>query len=227
MKTSQLKINIVELFEKILGKRSTYAFLLRIYLKRYLKSGVIFIHIPKAAGTAVSKGVIGRRAGHFSAIEVKNALGKSRYEKLFSFAITRNPYDRVVSAYEYARQGGTENGGIRKLSVYKSKAFSSFDLFVQNWLVHQDLNNTALVFRPQFKFLYDNEMRLLVDYVGKFEELSVVEKVLSQKLQRYIIFEKSNVSQRVRDYRTYFNDSTREMVYDLYREDFEYFNYPK
>lgn len=226
MKISQLKIQVFQLAEKVFGEE---------YIKRkYRKAGgrlfkrykVIFIHIPKAGGTSVASQLYGKRAGHSTAAQFQDVLGKEAFNALFSFSVVRNPYDRIVSAYHFARQGGGSEGGIRHLPVYKSETFASFDRFVKEWLIHQDPHTTELVFRPQYLFVCDEQDNLMLDWVGKIENTAEIEAIISEKFSRKINIEKRNTSKR-KGFQEYYTPELKELIYQYYQRDFDLFGYDR
>ena len=76
--------------------------------------GCIFIHIPKCAGNAVQKSLFGEVVfGHQTIRQYQLALGSSEYRKAWKFAITRDPFERIVSAWRFLK-----NGGFMQLLLY-------------------------------------------------------------------------------------------------------------
>jgi hypothetical protein len=65
----------------------------------------IFIRIPKAAGNSVCR-ALGVRPGLHVPL---SAVCPRKVESLYSFAVCRCPWDRLVSAFFYLCQGGTRN----------------------------------------------------------------------------------------------------------------------
>lgn len=67
---------------------------------------VVFIHIPKAAGTSVWQ-VVGHPGGvaetvtHETAARWRRFLGPERYDHALTFAVIRNPYDRFLATWHY------------------------------------------------------------------------------------------------------------------------------
>lgn len=219
MQAEKTKIKVSLLFERIFGKEIAWSVYRKICVRRFEKAGIIFIHIPRAAGTSIAREVIGRRAGHFTAVEIMKKLGRKRFESMFSFAVTRNPYDRLVSAYHFAVDGGSGNGAIRQRKEYKLPTFSRFERFVIEWLPDQDVNQLDYVFQPQSNFVFDRE-ELIVDYLGKVERLHEVELVVGMKLGRKIHFKRSNESKRYRGWQSYYDAEMKRVVFKLYEEDF-------
>ena len=84
---------------------------------------------------------------------------------------------------------------------------------------------------PQYLFVCDEDGNIMVDYVAKYEEglengLEIVLSKLNYIIDEPIKLPKSNVTKNQRrHYSTYYNQSTRNIVANLYKRDFEIFNY--
>lgn len=75
----------------------------------------IFIHIPKTGGTSIEAvladhGIVLQGAGNFHSIYFKHIDAKqlrvmmgAEYDNYFKFSIVRNPWDWLVSMYEFCR----------------------------------------------------------------------------------------------------------------------------
>lgn len=196
----------------------------QIYVNRYRKKGIIFIHIPKAAGTSITNTIIGKRVGHLKAKEVKQVMGEQQYNSYFSFSVTRNPYNRILSAYFYAKNDGGEDGVIRPNKEYKMNKFSSFKKFVMEWLPSKNIYRLDNVFKPQWTYVYDKNI-LSVDYLGRLENIKEVEKVLSDKLKKNIYIDHSNKGRNVVEVSKYYDEEMKRMIYNLYKYDFDLLDY--
>lgn len=225
-KVNKSKLNIVgyNLLVKLMGKKITSYIFVQKYLKVYKNSDIIFIHIPKAAGTSITKEIYGKRNGHLSAKQIIDEMGKNEFINKFSFSVTRNPYDRLVSAYFYATQGGSKEGGITNPEKYKSYEFRNFKSFVKEWLCKQDLNKIDVIFMPQNIFIY-NKKKCLVNEVYKLENIDRLIEILNNKLGKSVNLDQRNKSYRARNFMNYYDDETKEMVIKLYYKDFKLFGY--
>lgn len=184
----------------------------------------IFIHIPKSAGTSISRTLYGRTVGHYRAILYKN-ISTTEYEKYFKFSIVRNPWDRLVSAYTFVVQNGSKHVRPLPNEIYKSESFSTFDKFITEWLPYQNLFEIDVVFCPQYHFICDNKGKVIVDYIGKFENIDSAMEDVSKQLGCNINLKKLNASDRNKNYRDYYTDETIKIVSELYKKDIELFSY--
>ena len=122
-----------------------------------------FVHINKCGGTSVEKS-LGLPFAHYTAAELKQLFGARRWDRIYRFAVVRNPYSRVVSLYNFRRktgQTGMDDGHI------------GFD----DWLFECfERQNPRYRNKPRFfltcrDWLVDAEGRMLVDRVFRLEEL--------------------------------------------------------
>lgn len=130
---------------------------------------VIFIHVPKAAGTSVRVALgepeTGRR--HLPWWVYKEANPR-KFRAYFKFAFVRDPLDRVLSGYNYLRAGG--NGVEDRAIAEFLEPYDTFESFVEACLVKGSMIHHP-VFRPQSWFLSDWRGNLQVDFLGRFESL--------------------------------------------------------
>lgn len=182
---------------------------------------LIFIHIPKAAGISVVKALYNTEAScHASALDylVQNS---TLFERAQVISLVRNPYTRLLSAYNYLMQGGRceldEVWKERYLLPYKD-----VNDFIQNGL-DIAINEKAEHFIPQVNFLYrDNE--LLVNFIGKIERVSEFERYVSDVLGREIKLSNENKSDSLESLESLTPDSI-SAINKLYKLDFEKLDY--
>lgn len=199
------------------------------YSKKYK---FIFFHIPKNAGCTINDYLSGASKQTLICpsigyvLEKDNKLKscyanlidyltkKENIENYFRFTFVRNPYDKLVSAWAYARELECFNISfeyfVRYLNVYKKNL---------HILWHGIMSQTS-------HLTYCNKLAKL-DYIGKVEtleeDLFFITKKLklsSQKIKRLNITKHKHWSQ-------YYNKELKDLVYKRFEEDFINFNYKR
>ncbi|MEQ3638116.1 MAG: sulfotransferase family 2 domain-containing protein [Alteromonas sp.] len=188
-------------------------------------TGTLFFHIPKSAGTSIVRALYGNSGvGHFPAHVLKKA-DEQYFFQAYKFTVVRDPYDRLISAYEFAKRGGTDD--VPFFAGYDMGEFpQNFDMFVVEWLARIDFDTCDYVFRPQNWFVCDQNQQLLIDKVYKFENMDQVEVELSNHTGRTIKIPMTNKVARnkaISDY--YSNPTVLNLVNEIYKQDFEIFGY--
>jgi hypothetical protein len=205
---------------------------MRLLVKRrttmWLKAGILFVHIPRAAGTSLNHALYGRFMGHPTAAEIHH-WGSRALDALPSFAITRNPWERLVSAYRFAKRGGGAGGafeaGILQPDRYQVAEFESFQRFVEEWLLRHKEANLDGIFQPQWTFVIGEDGQILVDHIGHLNDLEptldFVEGALGYRLQ----IPDGNRSGERMDFRQFYTPELVELVGNFYARDVEAFGY--
>ena len=162
-----------------------------------------------------------------------------------TFTFVRNPYARMVSIFHHIGQdaegrmkerlrGGTpEQHGVKKVELdaipieIDIKIMSVYRKGFENWV----MSSEDRVFDGSLLSLLnqkESQMRWLdnvvPDVVIKIEEVNQRFHVLQDMLGCAVPFPHVNTSNHA-DYREYYNDATRRVVADLFKEDFEAFGY--
>ena len=189
-------------------------------------AGVVFVHVPKAAGTSICVTLYGRFLGHATATQIRryapDVMG------IPSFAVTRNPWDRCVSAYRFAAAGVGSSGLVARIDQpeqYQVPAFRSFDAFVNEWLVERDLRTADHVFRPQLSYVRPRPGMRPIDHVGKLEALAATERHVSEALGKPVTFGHHNQSGPPVEYRQWYDSSLVRLVGEKYADDVAAFGY--
>lgn len=194
------------------------------YSKLEDKHKFIFVHIPKTAGNGIIKSLFDKKAmGHYSVIKYKK-YNKNKFKKYYKFTIVRNPWDRLVSAFFYLKQGGMSQAD-REFSNRYIQKHDNFEEFILS-LEDEEYKNIILSwihFIPQYNFVY-HKGKCLVDYIGKFENLEKSYKVISKKLNINKKLKKHNASKH-KAYYKYYNKKMIDIVYKLYKKDIKLLNY--
>ncbi|MEM7474693.1 MAG: sulfotransferase family 2 domain-containing protein [Planctomycetota bacterium] len=191
------------------------------YDRGFDKLQAIFIHVPKCAGTSILtlfEGVYPEHVPYWK-FQEKDA---NRFESYFKFAFVRNPWDRLVSAYEFLKAGGM-NEGDRRWAKWALADYPDFESFVLGWLT-QDNIETKIHFIPQHHFLWDSDGQLQVDFLGRYEMFSRDSAAIQQRLKSDHQIPHLNPSKR-RDYSSYYSPESAAKVSEVYARDIELFDY--
>ena len=216
--------------------------------------GFVFVHIPKAAGTTVTRtlstltrycdlelggtglgeavqGYYARRFGlrkHSSAEDARRVMGEERFDSFFSFAFVRNPFTRLASAYHFLRSwsGVPADFAAHLEKVPDFAAFLETDL----WTSDFPGRGPDAIFQPQARWLHSKGAtpQLLVDYIGKTETLR---SDLAEILRRIGAGEMPEDDTRANASPAYdlpvWKPSVVDRVLKEYRRDFDVLGYPE
>ena len=146
---------------------------------------------------------------HATALQIRAAMDREIYDSFFKFSFVRNPWDWQVSLYHYILDH-PENCGHEE-----TKKMGGFRNFV--------FSREKLTF-TQTSCLVDESGNLLVDFVGKFENLDQDFQSICHKVGISASLPHINKSKRT-DYQDYYDAETRDLTARLYAEDIERFGY--
>lgn len=192
----------------------------------YLAHDMIFIHIPKAAGTALQFAMFGRLAGlgHVPAERYAKIYGLSDFHSAFKFAFVRHPFDRFVSAYEYLMQGGKNSNDLLFRDEVLHK-YSNFEDFVLHGYASDERIRNHTHFIPQHRFVNIDGIRA-VDFVGKVENIKQDFEYIKSILGFESELSEINIRDDRRNYLEYFtNPDVEHILFQSYKEDFSSFGY--
>ena len=177
-------------------------------------SAVLFVHIPKTAGSSISKILNEKNLDNwkrewprhhdpYSYLKEANLIDDS----VFSFAVVRNPYTRTYSCYKQYNKTNQTN--------------ISFSEYLNNIKQGKISPISPLLHIPQSFYVIDQDI-VQVDRIYKFENLKELEEELEWTLGFY------NVGNYVvESYIEDYTDEAIDMVQDFYSSDFINFAYSK
>lgn len=152
---------------------------------------------------------------HSTASEIRDKLNKSIFENYYKFAFVRNPFDWLISLYFYIRQSKTH--GYNKLIEDLD-----FKDFIKWYISENGLKQTDFLIDP-------GKGTLLVDYVGRFENLyhdvAYIVKTLSLPSSFNLPYNNPSFLRTYRNYKNYYDQSTISLVKDFFRKDFQLLGY--
>ena len=176
----------------------------------------VFIHINKTAGSSIEK-ALDLPFEHKTALQKREELGPSRWRSAFKFSFVRNPWDKVVSHYHYrvkTNQTGMGDGHI-DFRDWVLRAYGDHD--PRYW-------DQPMMFMPQVEWIADANGSLLVDFVGRFEQLDRDFQVVSERIGCGSSLPQTKASRHDR-YTAYYDADTRGVVESRFQKDIEAFGY--
>jgi hypothetical protein len=203
---------------------------------------ITFVHIPKNGGISIGNWLEESKGDSESVFWTHHPSCKSIHEMRtpnFTFAVVRNPWDRIVSGYHFLKDDtGT---GLKDVEVYRSVInfihrfpagdFPDFETFVKA-LGTKDLNRLKIVApilkqskvwfnynTPQVAWL-DSKVDLILRYENLEEEFDQIRKMFNSDKP----LPKINVSLHAH-YRTYYTEETKNLVAEWFEQDIKAFGY--
>lgn len=178
----------------------------------------IFIHINKTAGTSVGRAIGLPVKHHLMAIEVIERIGLEKWNQAYKFTVVRNPWDKVVSHYEYRRKKNKTGIATRQVS------FSDWVNMTYGDEKDTFYYNNPRSFQPQVEWLKDNDGSVSMDYIIKFEAINEGFEQVRKAIGLDAELPHLNASKRAA-YESYYDTETRDIVARWFHEDIETFGY--
>ncbi|SDM24968.1 Sulfotransferase family protein [Catalinimonas alkaloidigena] len=156
---------------------------------------------------------------HRTAQEMQQVLGRALWDEIFKFTLVRNPWDRMVSLYAYRRKKGT---------IPPDLSFR--DLVLQfnspRYMLAHALHARHSYYYPQVDFLQDAQGKMMVDFVGRYENREEDLKVIAERLGcpglgRLLL----QSAKPTKHYATFYDEETREIIRRVYAQDIALFGY--
>jgi len=200
--------------------------------------GILFIHIPKTAGTSIHKfltqlednhcqepeSTIKRPSvhKHATAAEWRSVLDDGAWDKCFSFCLVRNPFDLMVSSYFWWLQRAKKFPGLLN-DALAIEELGSFDEFMKSRYGRYFINEIPAPMSDWYTYKRQD----LVDYIGRVEDIEnsmahVIE--YSSASAEISTIPRINASERSM-YREYYTDKSRQIVEWRFADVIERFEY--
>lgn len=204
------------------------------------RNGFYFVDIPRTSSSSI-RVELSRRFGivygktdlmqkeyaapqllndHIPAREIRALLGKSLWNRIFTFTIVRNPWDRHLSIYHFRK---------KKNKIPKRWSFHDYILRLQEAV--QEKRKSKYFFRPlrlgASDFVLGENGEMLVDYVAKYESRADDLRYIRSKLNCDALG-KIHIQGASPDnvhYSAFYDNETEEVIRTLYAKDLELFGY--
>ena len=164
-------------------------------------------------------------------------------DSYFIFTFVRNPWERALSEYKWRLRiddyfsffllpsRNYRNIYIQKLRKYFYIPKVSFKKFL---LLQEDqvFKNKSIRYknewfqhnRLQYDYIFDDNNKLLVDFIGRIENIDTDWSIIAEKIGINKKLPYRNVSNSG-DYKKYYNNETKSLVAKRYKKDIDFFGY--
>jgi hypothetical protein len=157
---------------------------------------------------------------HTTARRVRQILSPELWNRLFTFSIVRNPWDRCYSLFRYR---------IANNEIPAAFPFSEYLTLLERKNTRRHPYTPfrkGFYFMPMCDFVLDEEDKQLVSYIGRFEEREECMLVLREKTGvEFSGSRRAEVIGQPGDYRKAYCNEGMEIVARIYRDDIERFRY--
>jgi hypothetical protein len=200
----------------------------QLNLHDFVHNKCVFVHIPKAAGCSVGAALFEHGSGgHKTVRDYRRILGR-KFWSFYKFTFVRNPYMRLVSAYDYLKKGGhPDYPRDRQFGSQVIGAYDDFSDFVLQWLQPGRSEWPMPHFYPQTHFIA-LDGQLAVDFIGRKETIEKDFATIADQLGKDAVLPKRNQTpgQRKPLASYYEKDAVIQRIQTVYTDDFERLGYP-
>lgn len=178
------------------------------YTRSGVRFGTTFIHIPKTAGTSISK-ILGFYGANHSSISMLSERHKIPDDHEF-FTIVRDPLSRFISAYYHIY-----NRRMDSVDNYNFiQCYPTIDQ-INSYEIVETLSQSKLPFLPQHSFLEGTSSAKVRKFEISDERLlDYIFKVYSIKIDKLPV-------ERVGSYSAGINGKLTKIILDTYHEDLD------
>lgn len=180
----------------------------------------IFVHIQKTGGTSIRRALglpIGAGRQHHTSTELRALYGDDAWQRAFTFAFVRNPWDRLVSWWSMIEEQRAKPASQRnRFATHVLENACTFEAFLHL----DDKEFRDRIWRNQVDYLTEK-----VDYVGRFERLEADFSIVATKIGRPGLSLPGINRSNHAHYSSFYSEATARLVAVRYARDIDAFGY--
>lgn len=210
--TASCKILVSKFIHFVVNSRTNY-FVHKYFFSEKRRK---YIHKFNVSDLNYFYGIDSRYDLSHASVQALSRYGRVNFSDFDSFSVVRNPYDRLVSVYKYNCMGESFEEFLRYIYKYKTRINDAIE---PHWSVPAHM-------KTQVSFLINKDKKIAVKDLFYFENYP--QNLYSYFEERQILCSLPKLNSRGRkNYLSFYNQKTADMVFDLYKEDFVQFNYDR
>ena len=211
------------------------------------KHRFIFVHLGRTAGRSLTAALApycgtddvvtpaGQGTGrnhadferHFTAQEIRAKIGSEVFDSYFKFAIERNPWDKIVSRY-WAYAGVTRKPAYKRVPEWVTGKPLTFKQWFELRIWQARLLTFGHYRFPRHYGAYMEDGKPLVDFIGRYENLTEHLRVISDRIGVPVVLEQQRGTERHKKrvpYTELFDARMNGIVEDWFRQDLDFLGY--
>jgi hypothetical protein len=151
---------------------------------------------------------------HWCMLKAKCVLPEGLFNSFFKFSFVRHPVDWQISVFKHIlRYEHLDDFAVEFAEVYKYRSFADY--------IHWRIDHGPI---PQVTQMVGEDGRLLLDFVGRFENLSCDFETVCRMIN-IPSPALEHLNQNPHDQSVVINSALFKLIYDAYKLDFETFGY--
>jgi chondroitin 4-sulfotransferase 11 len=207
-----MKIKILKKYTDMVGLR------INSPLHKGKNKNYVFVHINKTAGTSIID-VIGKPfRKHLTVKDIIKAIGQKKWDEAFKFTVVHNPWDKVVSQYKHSIKMNTNNMAKKRIEFNDWVACTYGEPRDPFYFYR------AQMFYPQIEWLKNNQGKIDVDKIIRFENLSEGINEVFETLAIDSSLPHLNKTYKT-NYRDFYDEESKKIITEWFHEDIQEFGY--
>jgi chondroitin 4-sulfotransferase 11 len=181
---------------------------------------LLYIHIPKTAGVSIQNSGLVKKShwkNHKRAIDIKNL------SDFYSFAFIRNPYEKVLSSFNFYLNNEIRGNKSHKKIIKKLNTF-------ENMILNYELVSNQILehFKyTQSDYICDKNGKIIIDYWDYFNNINSGINVMLKRIDKSTITLPIINKTPHNNWKNFYNDNLAEIVYGHWEKDFINFKFDK